>query len=41
MFSALRFRSWMKPHGQFGWLEVLLILAGALIVLLLQAHPSP
>ncbi len=41
MFSALRFRSWMKPYGQFGWLEVLLILAGALVAVLFQSPPGP
>lgn len=41
MFSA--FRSWgrVRSNGHFGWLEVLLVLAGALMALLLQPRPNP
>lgn len=41
MFSTLRSRGRMKPYGQLGWLEILLIVVGVVIAILFHQHPSP
>ena len=35
MISILISKGWVKPHGQMGWLDLLLILAGAVLAYLL------
>lgn len=40
MFSRPRYRGRMKPYGSIGWMEILLILAGV-VVIRFQPHPGP